>query len=86
MSAPVEWQIPPSVLRWLAQVPREAPVALLLRHSVRDHLAMGDAGYLQPITDVGVTLARDLGATLGCSSSMGSSPGRTGSKEDTKGS
>ncbi len=56
---------PPSVLRWLAQVPREAPVALLLRHSVRDHLAMGDAGYLQPITDVGVTLARDLGAILG---------------------
>ncbi len=65
MSAPVEWQIPPSVLRWLAQVPREAPVALLVRHSVRDHLAMGDAGYLQPITDVGVTLARDLGAILG---------------------
>ncbi|MEP7121177.1 MAG: histidine phosphatase family protein [Byssovorax sp.] len=65
MSAPVEWQIPPSVLRWLAQVPRDAPVALLLRHSVREHLAPGDAGYTQPITEVGVKLARDLGAILG---------------------
>ena len=65
MSAPVEWQIPPSVLRWLARVPHDAPVALLLRHSVRDQLAMGDAGYRQPITDIGATLARDLGAILG---------------------
>lgn len=65
MSASIDWRIPPSTLRWRAEAPRDAPVAVLLRHSVRDHLPSGDAGHDLPITDVGVKLARGLGAAFG---------------------
>ena len=64
MSA-VAWCIPPSVLRWLADLPNDAPVALLLRHSVRGHLPHGAAGYPIPITEDGVRIARGLGQVLG---------------------
>lgn len=65
MSAPVEWQVPPSVTRWLAEAPTDRPVALLLRHSVRPPLAPNDVGYTVPLTDVGVHLAAELGRRLG---------------------
>ena len=61
----IDWCVPPSTLRWLDAVPTDAPVAVLLRHSVRGHLPPGDAGYALPITDVGVRLARELGAVMG---------------------
>ncbi len=47
-----DWRIPPSVTRWLAEMPPDAPVAVLLRHSVRDQLPPADAGYAIPITPV----------------------------------
>lgn len=59
-----DWQIPPSVLAHLERVPRDRAVAVLLRHSVRDHLPPDDVGYTLPITDVGRRLARELGELL----------------------
>ncbi|MDE0458828.1 MAG: hypothetical protein OXI15_16155 [Chromatiales bacterium] len=47
MSA-TDWRIPPSVTRWLAETPADAPVAVLLRHSVRGSLPPGDAGNAVP--------------------------------------
>lgn len=58
----VDWQIPPSVLAHLDRIPRDKPVVILLRHSVRDHLPPGEVGNSVPITDVGRRLAFDLGA------------------------
>jgi broad specificity phosphatase PhoE len=65
VSAAVEWRIPPSVLHWLAVVPDDVPVAMLVRHSVRLALPPGDAAYTLPITEEGTRLARRLGALLG---------------------
>ena len=59
-----DWRIPPSVTRWLAEAPADAPVAVLLRHSVRGALPRGDAGNAVPLTRGGVRLARRLGAVL----------------------
>ena len=64
MTAP-SWTIPASTLRWLDEVPRDRPVAMLIRHSVRDHLDEGDAGYHMPLTPDGHRLARELGVLLG---------------------
>ena len=61
----IQWQIPPSIFPILDRGPRNRPVALLLRHSVRGHLPPGDAGYTVPITDTGRQLGRKLGAILG---------------------
>ena len=63
MSA-TDWQIPPSVESWLRSAPRDGPVVVLLRHSVRDDLPPGDAGYTLPITEEGQRLARELGERL----------------------
>jgi broad specificity phosphatase PhoE len=60
----VQWQIPPSVLWHLEHVPADRAVAVLLRHSVRDHLPSGDAGYMLPITEFGRRLAIELGTRL----------------------
>jgi len=60
----VKWQIPPSVLRLLKRIPDDRPVVVLLRHSVRDQLPEGDAGYVLPITDVGRQIALELGGCL----------------------
>lgn len=60
----VSWQIPVSTLKHLAHVPTDRAVVVLLRHSVRDHLPPGDAGYRLPITEVGRRLAAELGAHL----------------------
>lgn len=65
MTAAVEWQLPPSVLHWLSAVPDDAPVAMLVRHSVRPALPPGDAAHAVPITEVGVRLARRMGELLG---------------------
>lgn len=60
----VAWQIPSSVLRHLDTVPRDRPVALLLRHSVREDLPAGEAGRILPITPSGRALATQLGELL----------------------
>ncbi len=65
MSDDIEWIIPASVLRWLDESPRDRPVVILLRHSVRPCLAPDDAGYSLPLTEDGVRLATDLGRRLG---------------------
>ena len=44
------WRIPPSTLRWVDRIPRDRPVAMLIRHSVRSALPEGDAAYRLPIT------------------------------------
>ena len=64
MSA-VAWRVPPSTTRWLAETPADAPVAVLLRHSVRGPLPQGDAGNAVPLTRKGVRLAQRLGTVLG---------------------
>ena len=64
MSA-VDWRIPSSTTRWLAEVPADAPVAVLLRHSVRGPLPPGDAGNAVPLTRDGARLAQRLGTMLG---------------------
>lgn len=64
MSAEIVWRIPPSVLHHLERIPTDQPVVLLLRHSVRDYLPPGDAGYVLPITGIGRQLAVELGEKL----------------------
>lgn len=65
MNATTAWRIPASVLRWMYEVPANAPVAMLLRHSVRDALPPDQIGYDLPITQTGADLARELGNVLG---------------------
>lgn len=60
----IEWVIPPSVLAWLDRIPGDRPVAMLIRHSVRDELPPGEAGYSLPINEVGHRLAAELGHRL----------------------
>lgn len=61
----IEWRIPRSTIRWLGETPPDQPVAVLLRHSVRGPLPTGDAGKAVPITPIGATLGRELGALVG---------------------
>jgi broad specificity phosphatase PhoE len=61
----IDWRIPPSMHEHLAELPTDRPVAMLIRHSVRDPLPPGEAGYQLPITPVGKRLARELGSVLG---------------------
>ncbi|WP_280553483.1 histidine phosphatase family protein [Halomonas sp. 25-S5] len=71
----VQSLIPPSMWRHLERIPIDRPVAMLLRHSVRDQIPPGDVGYNIPITDIGHGLARELGACLlGRLRSLHSSP------------
>ena len=60
----IDWRIPPSVRQWLAETPADAPLAGLLRHSVRPDLPPGDAGNEVPITGEGARLAQELGTIL----------------------
>lgn len=64
MNDPAQDAVPPSMFRWLEAVPADRPVALLLRHSVRDELARDDVGYELPLNALGVRLARSLGAAM----------------------
>lgn len=69
------WEIPTSVLRNLEQIPVDLPVALLLRHSVRDEIPPGETGNEVPITDAGKDIALKLGQKLGARlKSLHSSP------------
>lgn len=61
----IDGQIPSSVLHWLERLPRQTPIAVLLRHAARGDLPPGSAGDSVPITSDGVRLARALGARLG---------------------
>ena len=61
----IDWHIPPSMHEHLAELPTDQPVAMLIRHSVRDHLPPGEAGYMLPITEIGERLALELGGLLG---------------------
>lgn len=75
MSGAVEWEIPPSVSRWLAAAPVDRGIAVLLRHSVRPPFEPGDTGYSLSITAEGARLAFELGAMLrGRLRSLHSSP------------
>lgn len=65
MSKEIEWIIPPSLLRNLEKAPIDQPVVLLLRHSVRGPLPLGDAGNCVPITEAGWRIALELGRKLG---------------------
>ena len=71
----IVWAIPPSMHLYLAEVPTDRPVAMLIRHSVRDDLPPGRAGYVLPITEAGERLARELGAVIGpCLRALHASP------------
>lgn len=60
----MQWQIPPTVLYHLGRMPADRPVAVLLRHSVRDDLPPDEAGNDLPITEIGRQLAVELGTYL----------------------
>lgn len=57
--------VPPNVLADLREVPEDRPVAVLLRHSVRDEIPPDADGDDIPITDAGVRIARRLGEHVG---------------------
>ncbi|HMY21721.1 MAG TPA: histidine phosphatase family protein [Polyangium sp.] len=61
----MKWQIPSSLLKHLELVPRDRPVAVLLRHSVRNRIPAGEVGNDVPITDDGERLATKLGEMIG---------------------
>lgn len=65
MNDVVCYQIPPSMSRILEQVPRNRPVVLLLRHSVRGYLPPGDMGYTLPINDIGRRIGSEFGTLIG---------------------
>ena len=60
----IVWEIPPSVLSWLEAVPRDRPVAMFIRHSVRGQLPDDAPGAHVPLLPVGFRLARRLGERL----------------------
>jgi len=65
MKDEINWVVPPTLLGNLEKIPADRPVALLLRHSVRGPLPLGDAGNAVPLTEAGWNIARELGARLG---------------------
>ncbi len=65
MSESIKWRIPPSILRGLVELPQGRAIAVLLRHSVREALPGGSAGYSLPITEDGIQLAQELGSLIG---------------------
>jgi hypothetical protein len=65
MSDSIQPQIPQSTLNWIVKAPKDVPVIVLLRHSVREDLAPDDVGYMLPITTIGKQLSRELGRILG---------------------
>ena len=65
MNDNIKWRIPSSVLCGLLELPKDRPIAVLLRHSVCDDLPPGIAGYSLPITEAGTQLAQELGGLIG---------------------
>ena len=53
--------LPTSVLHWLARLPPDRPVAILLRHAARPPIPPGETGDALALTAEGVALARHLG-------------------------
>jgi len=75
MSEMHAYEIPPTLLRNIKQLPEEYPVALLLRHSIREEFGAGDIGNDFPITEDGKNIAFELGRFLsGRLRSLHSSP------------
>lgn len=58
------WYIPDSTLHWIERVPKDRPVAMLIRHSVRNQLPPGEMGVEMPITADGRRLALELGGRI----------------------
>jgi broad specificity phosphatase PhoE len=56
--------IPASTSQWLAEVPLDAPVAFLMRHSERGELPIGEICNEMSITEVGARLATELGRVM----------------------
>lgn len=56
--------IPHSVLNGLKKIPKDRPVALLLRHAEREALPPNDIGYELPITQFGMQHSYELGKCL----------------------
>lgn len=65
MSEGIESIVPPSLVRDIANAPTDRPVVLLLRHSARGPLPVGEAGNNVPITGSGKRSAVELGRKLG---------------------
>jgi broad specificity phosphatase PhoE len=65
MSDSLQYQIPQSTLNWIAEAPKDVPVIVLLRHSVRENLEPDDVGYMLPITSIGSQLSHELGIIFG---------------------
>lgn len=65
MKDEINWIVPPTLLRNLEKIPADRPIAMLLRHSVRGPLPLGDVGNAVPLTEAGWNIARELGAKLG---------------------
>ncbi len=59
------WRIPESTIAGISSIPRDRPVAMLLRHSVRPFLPPGSAGGSLALTDAGAQLSKELGALIG---------------------
>ena len=57
--------LPPSIVRWLREVPSDRGVALLLRHAERPPLDLSERDASLPITPEGAALAQTLGRVLG---------------------
>ncbi|MEB0141234.1 MULTISPECIES: histidine phosphatase family protein [unclassified Undibacterium] len=65
MSEDIRYQIPHSTIHWISEAPKNIPIVVLLRHSVRDDLPPNDVGYGLPITANGKQLSHELGAIFG---------------------
>lgn len=63
--------IPESLLNDLKRIPRDCPVALLMRHSARHPIVDPAQPYVAMLTEEGVRLAEELGGLLGKSFSPG---------------
>ncbi|HYO67908.1 MAG TPA: histidine phosphatase family protein [Archangium sp.] len=56
--------LPTSVLHWLARLPPERPVAMLLRHAARPPIPPGQTGDELALTEEGMSLAKHLGGRM----------------------
>lgn len=70
-------EIPSSLLEGIERAPRDRAVAVLLRHSARPPIPVGEPGTGLPLTPDGVRVAQELGRRLGARlQSLRSSPVR----------
>jgi len=57
--------IPKDILNGLKTIPTHSAVALIIRHSIREHIPEGQVGNEAGLTDEGKILARSLGMVIG---------------------